>query len=264
MIFHRRWRRQAALFAVDALQGEERAAAQAHVRACGRCAARVAELSQMGAVLAEDPLAAAPLPVSFAALEARVRGRLRETAAGPAGWRAVSPRLLVPVAACAAGAALAGALLHGRAPAPSPAPLPAPVEEAAASAIGPAGEELLRRMERSLAREQAARYLTEAQDVLVTVAAGPPPCPKTRQTIEVGDEARRSRDLLARRALLVELGRDEVASAQPVLAEVEQMLREVAALPSCVRAGRVQELGREMERRRLLMKIDLMTRELAG
>jgi hypothetical protein len=249
-MFHRRWRRQAALFAVNALQGEERAAAQAHVRACGRCAARVAELSQVGAVLAEDPLATAALPVSFAALEARVRGRL--------------PRLLVPVAACAAGAALAGALLHGRAPAPSPTPLPAPLAAAAASAIGPAGEELLRRMERSLAREQAARYLTEAQDVLVTVAAGPPPCPRTSQTIQVEDEAQRSRDLLARRALLVELGRDEVASAQPVLAEVEQMLREVAALPSCVRRGRLQELGREMERRRLLMKIDLMTRELAG
>jgi hypothetical protein len=118
-------------------------------------------------------------------------------------------------------------------------------------------------MERSLAREQAARYLSDAQDVLVTVAAGPPPCPRTGETVEVKDEARRSRQLLARRALL-ELGREEVSSAQPVLAEVEQMLREVAALPSCVRPGQLRQLEREIERRRLLMKIDLMTRELTG
>jgi hypothetical protein len=159
---------------------------------------------------------------------------------------------------------VAGVVLNGRGPVrSSPEPTPV-VDQAADAGMEPGGEELLRRMERSLAREQAARYLTEAQDVLVTVAAGPPPCPKTRETIEVEDEAQRSRDLLARRALLVELGRDEVASAQPVLAEVEEMLREVAALPSCVRPGRLQELGRQMEQRRLLMKIDLMTRELVG
>jgi hypothetical protein len=224
----------------------------------------VAELAGVRAVVQADPLAAAPLPIPFEALEARVRARLREPEPAARAWPVPSPRLAVPLAAFAVAAAVAGVVLHGRRPVRSSPPASPVVAQAAAAAIEPAGEELLRRMERTMAREQAARYLSEAQDVLVTVAAGPPPCPRTRETIEVADESRRSRELLARRALLVELGRDEVASAQPVLAEVEEMLREVAALPSCVRPGRLQELGRRMEERRLLMKIDLMTRELTG
>ena len=55
-----------------------------------------------------------------------------------------------------------------------------------------------------------------------------------------------------------------MASAQPVLAEVEEMLSRVAALPSCVRPGQLQALEKEIGRRRLLMKIDLLTRELQG
>ena len=39
--------------------------------------------------------------------------------------------------------------------------------------------------------------------------------------IDVGEEARRSRELLERRALMTELGGDEVASAQPLLDDVE-------------------------------------------
>lgn len=259
MIGHGRWRRRVALLAADALPPGEREGAAAHVRGCARCADTLAGLRRVSAVLAEDPVRSASLPVSLQALETRVLARLRESGPAPAGRFA--PRLLAPMAAAAAVAALAGALVHGRRPLALP---PSPeAADAAAAAVGPAAEELLRRMERSLAREQAARYLSDAQDVLVTVAAGPPPCPKTGETIEVEDEAQRSRELLARRALL-DLGRDDVASAEPVLAEVEHMLREVAALPSCVRPRRLQALEREIAERRLLMKIDLMTRELTG
>jgi hypothetical protein len=197
--------------------------------------------------------------VPFATLESRVRARLAETPR-TSGERRPSLGVLAPLAAAAAVAAVVGVSLPGRVP--PTAPTPAATD--GAEALEPASEEMLRRMERSLAREQAARYLSEAQDVLVTVAAGPPPCPRTRQNVEIEDEVQRSRDLLDRRALVVDPGRDEVASAQPVLAEVEEMLREVAALPNCVRPGRLQALEREIERRRLLMKIDLMTRELQG
>jgi hypothetical protein len=173
----------------------------------------------------------------------------------------------MPAAAALAVAVAGAALLRQPVRVPSPPP-PAQVRSEAGDGPAAPGEidtdEMLRRMERTLAREQAARYLSEAQDVLVTVAGGVPPCPRGARSVEVGDEARRSRELLAKRAMLVELGREEVASAHPVLAEVEGMLREVAALPSCVRPGRLQALGRQMEQTRLLMKIDLMTRELVG
>jgi hypothetical protein len=125
-------------------------------------------------------------------------------------------------------------------------------------------DDLLRRMEGHVAREQAARYLSEAQDVLVTVASRPRDCDREERRVDVAEEARRSRELLSRRALLVETGRDEIAGARGVLEDVDEVLREVASLPSCARAGELAVIHRAIEQRRLLMKIDLMTQELAG
>lgn len=263
---HGRWRERTALLAYGALTESERAAAEAHVQACPRCARELEELTRVRALIDAERMPEMPLPVG--ALEARVLARLRETDAAPARVPAPRPwtvRVAAPLAAAALAAVALGAWAVLRTPAGPTAPpslAPETVAEAE-TAVGPAQEEVLRRMERLLAREQAARYLNEAQDVLVTVTAGPSPCPKGMERVEVEDEAReRSRALLARRASLA--GPAEVASAEPVLAEVEQMLREVADLPSCVRKGRLQALQREVGRRRLLMKIDLMTRELQG
>jgi hypothetical protein len=260
---HERWRRRTALLACDALTGAERAAAEAHVRGCARCADELAGLAALRRLLDAEP-AAAPVPVE--ALEARVLARLQADGdAAPArpASRPWAGRLAWPLAAAAAGALALWAVRP--APTSAPSASPAAVAVAESDEALPAEAELMRRMERLLAREQAARYLNEAQDVLVTVTAASPPCPRGLKRVEVEEEAqRRSRALLARRASLVELGQDEVASAQPVLAEVEEMLRTVADLPSCVRPGRLQALEREIGRRRLLMKIDLMTRELQG
>jgi hypothetical protein len=259
---HERWRQRMALLAYGALTEAERAATEAHVQSCPPCARELSELSQVRALIDGQPLP--PLPVSVETLEARVLARLAERPAPVAAAPAARPWVLrfgAPLAAAAALAVASWVVVGRRAPIPASSPSAAP--EVAEAGPGPAGEEVLRRMERLLAREQAARYLNEAQDVLVTVTAGPSPCPKGLARVEVEDEARqRSRALLARRASLG--GPADVASAEPVLAEVEQMLREVADLPSCVRPGRLQALQREVGRRRLLMKIDLMTRELQG
>jgi len=263
---HGRWRQRVALLAYGALTGDERPATEAHVQACARCARELEELTRVRAVIDAEVLPEMPIPMG--ALEARVRARLLETEAAPARAAAPRPwtlRVAAPLGAAALVVVAFGAWVVLRTP-PGPTASPSLAPEAVAvaeTAAGPAQDEVLRRMERLLAREQAARYLNEAQDVLVTVTAGPSPCPKGMQRVEVEDDAReRSRALLARRASLA--GPAEVASAEPVLAEVEQMLREVADLPSCVRKGRLQALQREVGRRRLLMKIDLMTRELQG
>ena len=56
-----------------------------------------------------------------------------------------------------------------------------------------------------------------------------------------------------------------VASARPVLDDVEQALREVAARSLLrARGATWQRFREQVERRQLLMKIDLMTRELEG
>jgi hypothetical protein len=255
-LLHRRWRRRISLLALGALEGAEREAARAHAAACPRCAEELAGLRSALEVLDCDPLLRAEPPVSAAAMATRVlaavdgRPGARARAAGRTDWGTARAAF-----ATAAVVAVALVTLRPRVTQP-PAAVEAPQVEVS--------EEGVRRMEHELAREQAARYLSEAQDVLLTVTASPADCDRGEQRLDVEAEARRSRELLARRALIVDLEGDAVASARPVLEDVEHLLREVASLPSCVRAGRVDAIHREMTRRHLLMKIDLMTRELQG
>jgi hypothetical protein len=69
---------------------------------------------------------------------------------------------------------------------------------------------------------------------------------------------------LERRRLVLESGGEAVASAQGVLDDVELALREVAELPSCVHRSDVEHVRQQVEKRQLLMRIRLMTRELEG
>jgi hypothetical protein len=98
----------------------------------------------------------------------------------------------------------------------------------------------------------------------VTVAATGVDCDREDERLDVGRAPERSRELLERRALVVGGGGEAVASARGVLDEVELALREVAVLPSCVKRGDVERLRQQVERRQLLMRIRLMTRELEG
>ena len=250
-LFHGRWQRRTSLLAAGALDEAESGGTLAHLGGCADCRARLDATRRALAMLGEDPLRSAEPPVALPALVARVHARLDEgdRPARRLPWA-------VPLAAVAV-MMMAFLITWLRPPASPPA---GPQPSGASAAFDPT---LLRRMERNVAREQAVRYLNEAQDLLVTVAAAPQKCARGPRRVDVGDEARRSRELLARRALMVDLHESEVASAQPVLDDVENMLREVAALSSCARAEDLQAIAREMERRRLLMKIDLMTRELA-
>jgi len=252
MIEHLRARRRLSLLAFDALDGEERERTLRHVAGCARCTRERAELEALRARFRDDPRLPGEPPVPVEFVVARVQARLDEVLAGRSvvwGHRFVA--LAATVAACVALALVLPRLL-------TRISAPASVEAPEVSA------DALARLERTVAREQTARYLSDAQDVLVSVAAAAPDCDKREGRVEMGEASERSRALLARRALLVEADRAEVASARPVLNDVEQALREVAALPSCVRAAEVDRLRTQVERRQLLMRIRLMTRELEG
>lgn len=254
---HRGWRQRTSLLALGALEGPEADEARAHVDGCAGCAEELARLRQALAFAALDPVRTAEPPLGMPALLARVDARLDAAAAakfrlgGRTAW-------LLPAGALAAG--LAVLLLLRPSPTPSLAP-PTPARGAQTQVAVP--EDMLGRMERTVTRAQTARYLDEAQDLLLTVAA-PRPCARQSKRVDMEQEAERSRELLARRALLVGTSGQDVASARPVLRDVEYVLREVASLPSCARERDLQAIQREVSRRNLLMKIDLMTRELKG
>ena len=259
-LFHGRWRRRTALLALDALDAADAESARAHVAGCASCARDLEETRAALALLSADPKRGAEPPVPLGALVARVQARLDEAPRRAAAWRPV----LAGAGLLAAVAVVAGrSLLLRPEPAASPetAAMSAPTSEAGATADSAAA---MRRIETTLERERAARYLSEAQDVLVTVASAPQRCVRRRNAVEVGPEAERSRELLARRRLFVETDAPSTVVARDVLDDVEEMLREVAALDPCARPQDLEAIRGEIARRRLLMKIDLVTRELQG
>jgi Putative zinc-finger len=250
-LFHERWRSRVSLLAAGVLAEDERAATLDHIAGCAACRRDHAESVALLDAIAQDPVRSAEPEIPLAFLVSRVQARL-DAAGSPRpsrwGW--------------AVGAVALAASLAVVVPAVVSRLLPAPKgPDAPAVAMG---DDALRRLERNMAREQAVRYLNEAQDVLVNMAAQPRDCDHDKARVDVGDEAQRSQELLTRRTLLVEMDQEGLASARPVLEDVDRVLREVASLRSCARAGDVERVRRDLEERRLLMKIRLMSRELQG
>ncbi len=256
MIFeHLRQRRRVGLLAAGALEPSEEPAVRAHLRRCERCRAEFDELHALVEAAAADPLRSAepelPLPVLVELVERRVEQAL----ASPRAQQAWRWGLGLPAAALAA---LLVALLVPRL-------VPRLVERRHPTPDTLAvGAESVARLERALAREQTARYLGEARAVLVGVAATPPACQRGRQQWDVAAEARRSRDLLERRTALTDLAGEHAPSAGRVLNDVEGLLREVAALEDCSRSEELLAIQARLSERRLLMKLELVERELAG
>jgi hypothetical protein len=252
-LLHRRAELRTDLLAFGVLEGAERERAIAHVATCERCAAAFAAAERAQDALAADPVRLAEPSVPLATAVAVVRGKLKAASARRPALR--------PLAASLAFAAVAALALVVLLPARPPRPevtVSQSLEDAADSSAA------FNRAERTVAREQAARYLTEAQDVLTQVASEPVICSLQARTVNVGDEAARSRRLLERRALFVDTAAEHVAAVKPVLDDVEVVLRDVATLDPCARPAEVMRVRDEIGRRQLLMRIRLMTRELQG
>jgi hypothetical protein len=258
-VTHRRRLRQVSLLAAGVLEGREREETLAHVATCPRCRAEHDELRAVVAAMEQDPLREAEPPVPVAFLAGRVEReveRILVPGRRPRWWLVALPA----TAAVLAVAVLVPALVARLRPAPEATRATIPPAEA-----GPlVTEDALTRIERNLAREHAVRYLSEAGEVLVSVAATGADCDRAEGRLDVGQAPERSRELLEQRAMVVRHGGEAVASARGVLDDVEMALREVADLPSCVKRRDVEHVRQEVERRQLLMRIRLMTRELEG
>ncbi len=262
MIFaHRRLRRRVSLLAAGLVSGRDEAEGRAHLQTCARCRAELEELRSVVSALASDPVRTAEPGIASSVLASRVLEAVRraEPSPSPTRWWLIA----LPAAAAAALAAvvfLAPGLSERFRTAPQVAHAPIPPAE-----VSPLlSDDALARIERNLAREQAARYLNEAGDVLVSVAASGVDCERADGSLDVGAAPERSRELLEKRRLVVDAGGEAVASAQSVLDDVELALRQVAELPSCVKRRDVELVQKDVEERQLLMRIRLMTRELEG
>ncbi len=256
---HLRQRRRVSLLAAGVLEGGERESALAHLEACPECRREYQELCAVVAALERDPLRSAEPELPVAVLAARVERELERTLSRPDGkqrlWLVALPAAAAVLALSVIVPMLVERFRGGE------RPQQATLAPAASAPV--ASEQALRRIESSLAREQAARYLNDAGDVLVAVTASELDCNRKDGRLDVGAAPERSRELLQERQL-VEAGGEAVASARFVLDDVEMALRDVAELPPCVKRQEVERVRRQIERRQLLMRIRLMTRELEG
>lgn len=261
-LFHFRYRRRLGLLASSSLDSREAEGISKHVADCASCEAELAELSRLAATLRSDAALDRPLPISSEALRTRVLARLR---AQPEPTRRPSWSLAPAMSALGlVGLGLVAGVLATRSSGPTngPAPAPARLQASADTAFNDAA--FYERLEKTQTRANAARYLAEAQDILIQVRAAAD-CPDSpKDSVDVTVEAQTSRTLLRRRAALVSGSRGTLVAAQGVMEEVEGVLQRVAELPKCTRRKDVDAIARTVDQRNLLMKIDLVAQELVA
>jgi hypothetical protein len=252
-LLHERWSTQVTLLASGCLEGAQRERALDHLEACADCRREHDEVLALLHVVAQDPARTATPDVAVQYLVTRVEARLDSVIRSrPWRWATLGAGLAI--------GGLVAALVPRLMPGPSPSQTPAPPAVAEVAMDDAA----LRRLERVMAREQAVRYLAEAADVLVNLNAQSRPCPREHAHVELEAEVQRSRELVSRRALLLDLEGENLLPARDVLVDVDNVLREVASLESCSRRDELDRVRREMEERRLLMKVRLLSRELVS
>ena len=271
---HFRFKNRLGLLASQSLAFEEAEDLKGHVGACEECQQELVALTHLTSMLTADAATERPLPISSNALRTRVLARIHAPE---------TPRLTSPLTSMASALSLVGiGLLAGmlvtrmvHSPHLMDTDTETETETAAQRGFEEHGDATIEnaafyeRLEQSRTRANAVRYLTEAQDVLVQVTASasdcsdsPPDSPEGN--VDVAREARTSRLLLKRRAALISGSEETLVAARGVLEEVEGVLQQVADLEQCTRRTDVAAIARRVDKKNLLMKIDLMAQELAA
>lgn len=114
----------------------------------------------------------------------------------------------------------------------------------------------------SLARQNTAEYLRQTRAMLVSVLDVNIDCDKGK--VDVSAERAKATELLRRQRLIAtELHRMPLARAQGVCDDLEKLLIEVASLTDCTRSDEIQSLRDLVEKRQILMRMELLGQELS-
>lgn len=118
-------------------------------------------------------------------------------------------------------------------------------------------------IETRLARRGATRYLTDSRVLLLNLVQAPARCRKADGEFDITFEKEKSRELLRRKNLHegnLDTLRDRRLS--DLVGQMESLLIQVTSLGDCASARQLHELREEIERRQILLRIDLFTREM--
>ena len=123
-------------------------------------------------------------------------------------------------------------------------------------------QSMLDDMEAFSARAGTKRYLADSRAMLVSLLGSPIRCSK--DDVDIRDERTRSLQLIRRQRLLAEeLQQLPLSRAQDVCRDLERLLLEIASLNDCARAEQILELRELVQKRQLLLRIDLLADEMA-
>jgi hypothetical protein len=119
-------------------------------------------------------------------------------------------------------------------------------------------------IERRLAQQGAVLYLNDSRLLLMNIGAAVP-CIKSNGRYDITLEKEKSRQLLRRKNLYEgDLGGLQDRRLATLVGQLESVLMQVAALDDCASARQIHDLREEIERRQILLRIDLLTRQMAG
>jgi hypothetical protein len=248
------------------LETAQRVQLEAHLSACAGCAAAWEETR--AALAAVDSGAAFPreAEVDWDDFAARTVARAR-AAEGGGAMRVPFPerRRLAAWGGLAVAASIL--LVVALRTLPSSPPAPMPTGPPLISQTAPGGEtavpaETTAYLEAGVARRAAARSLRDGRALLLDLLEAPVRCRRQDGHFDVAVERARSRELLRRLAVqrrALEDPRDQRLAA--VLGALSDLLLDVAEMDDCADAPQLRALKDAIERRQVLLRIDLMARE---
>jgi hypothetical protein len=125
------------------------------------------------------------------------------------------------------------------------------------------GPDQTRFLQESVTRQAAARSLKDGRALLVDLMQAPVRCRRSDGSYDVALEKARANELLRR----VNLYQGSLAGPgdrrlSDLLGQLESMLLQVSSMDDCTAVQAIHDLRAAIERRQLLLRIDLVTREV--
>lgn len=242
---------------------------RAHLDSCEACSAESDALARLTSALRADEAFPRESEVDWNAFARRTVARSVAQGAGPAGvvrrWvgsllRPTTVSITPAWAGAAAIILLAGVALLGYSFRPGPAGPDLPATTATALVMLP--EENLDRLAVNLARRNTTQYLRETRAVLITLLDVEIGC--NEETVDITAERAKAMDLLRRQRLVAaELGRVPLIRAREVTEDLQNLLLEIATLADCTPSGDIETLRQVVDQRQILVRMELLTQELA-
>ena len=247
-----------------ALAGRRLARLVRHIASCAGCAREWDETRHALSTVERSAAFPREMEVDWegfareTVLRARAAAARSEPKERPGRWRFPAPGTLVPWAVAAA-AVIVGLILI---PVERTTP---PKGEQAAQAPEHSTSEAVRSLRARLAQQGATRYLREGRTLLTELVRSPIRCKRASDRYDVVLEKERSLQLMRRQKLYIGLlDGEEDRRLSYLVDDLQSLLLEVAFFGDCVTAGRIRELREAMQRRQILLRIDLVTREVEG